>query len=195
MHPFLTTYTQSVLPKIKDAKSYNSEYLIPKVEKVSVNIGVGDCVGNSKALEDITSLVTQITGQKPVSTLARKAISGFKIREKMIIGLKTTLRGERMYDFLYKLIQIVLPRTRDFRGLPITSLTSDGNLNIGIRDLTIFPEVSQSSVTHGIQVTIVSSASNLEEGRILFESLGFVFQSEEEAREQAARNKKSSKRK
>lgn len=191
MHPFLTTYNKTVLPKLTELKKYPSTYLVPKVLKVSINVGVGDCVGNTKALEDVIQHVTQITGQKPVNTLARKAISGFKIREKMIIGLKTTLRGDRMNDFLYKLIQISLPRTRDFRGLSISSITGDGNLNLGIKDSSIFPEVSQGVITHGLQVTIVSSATSVEEARALYEALGFVFQTEEEALGQAARSKKT----
>ena len=192
MHPFTTTYNQTVLPKLKEHTTYSSDYLIPKVLKVSVNVGVGDCVGNTKALEEVIALVTQITGQKPVQAIARKAISGFKIRENMVVGLKTTLRGERMNDFLYKLIQVVLPRTRDFRGITPSSITADGNLNIGIKDSMIFPEVSQDAVSHGIQVTIVSSATTKEESKLLYQSLGFVFQSEEEAAQNVSRSKKSS---
>jgi large subunit ribosomal protein L5 len=180
MHPFTTLYNQTVLPKLKEHKEYASSFMIPKVTKVSVNVGVGDCVGNSKALEDVIALVTQITGQKPVQSKARKAISGFKIRENMVVGLKTTLRGERMNDFLIKLIEVVLPRTRDFRGLPPTGITADGNLNIGIKDTMIFPEVSQSGTSHGIQITVVSTAKSLEESRFLYESLGFVFQKDSE---------------
>ena len=190
MHPFTTLYNQTVLPKLKEGKAYSSTYLIPKVTKVTVNVGVGDCVGNSKALEDVISLVTDITGQKPVQTKARKAISGFKIRENMVVGLKTTLRGQMMNDFLIKFIEVVLPRTRDFRGLPITSVTADGNLNIGIKDSMIFPEVSQLTLSHGIQITVVSTAKTLEEARLLFESLGFVFQSEETASQAPAKKKK-----
>lgn len=190
MHPFLTTYTQNAVPRLKEFKSYASAYQIPRITKVVVNIGVGDCVGNSKALEDVVLLSTQITGQKPVQTKARKAIAGFKIRQAMVVGLKTTLRDERMNDFLAKLIQVVLPRTRDFRGLPVTSITADGNLNIGIRDSMIFPEVAQGGQSHGIQVTIVSNATSQEESRLLFESIGFVFQKEED-RERSVRKVKS----
>ena len=135
-------------------------------------------MSDQKALEAVISLVIAITGQQPVQIKARKAIAGFKIRENMVVGLKTTLRGPRKDDFLYKLIQVVLPRTRDFRGLPPTSVTADGNLNIGIKDSMIFPELSQLGSSHGIQVTIVSSARTKEEAQILYQSLGFVFQKE-----------------
>jgi large subunit ribosomal protein L5 len=181
MHPFDTLYNSVVVPRLTAQTAYPSSYLIPKVKKVIVNVGVGDCVGNSKALEEVIGLVTQITGQKPVTIKARKAISGFKIRENMVVGLKVTLRGVRMNDFLYKLIQVVLPRTRDFRGLPATGITADGNLNIGIKDSMIFPEISQSGTSHGIQVTIVSTASSQETSRQLYEAIGFVFQKPEDA--------------
>ncbi|MEI6477875.1 MAG: 50S ribosomal protein L5 [bacterium] len=191
MHPFLTIYNQKAVPKLKEGRTYVSSYLIPRVTKVSVNMGVGDTVGNGKALEEVSELMTQITGQKPAVTKARKAIAGFKIREAMPVGLKVTLRGARMNDFLIKLSQVVLPRTRDFRGLVPTSVTSDGNLNIGIRDTLIFPEVSQGTLSHGLQVTLVSNARTQEEARILYESLGFVFQSAEEAATQARRGRRT----
>ena len=191
MHPFITTYTKNAVPRLKEFKTYASQYQIPKVSKVVVNIGVGDTIGNSKALEDVILLSTQITGQRPVQAKARKAIAGFKIREGNVIGLKTTLRDERMNDFLAKLLQVVLPRTRDFRGLPPTGITADGNLNIGIRDSMIFPEVAQGGQGHGIQVTIVSNATSMEEARLLFESIGFVFQKEDEIRERTVRKSKN----
>ena len=189
MHPFLTTYHQTTVPKLKEQKKYVSEFAVPRVTKVSVNAGLGDYVGNTKAIEDISKLIATISGQKPVPTKARKAISGFKIREGMVIGLKATLRDQRMHDFLYKLIQVTLPRTRDFRGLVPTGVTADGNLNIGIRDCTIFPEASQGEGSYGLQVTVVSTARTLEEATSLYRSLGFIFQKEDEVVAKKPRSK------
>lgn len=187
MHPFLTQYNQVALPKLKEAKQYGSSFEIPRVTKVVVNVGVGDIASNGGAVEDLAKKIANITGQQPVLTKARKAISGFKIRQGMVVGMKVTLRGSRMYDFLSKLTTIALPRTRDFRGLKPTGITPDGNLNIGIKDSIIFPEASQESGSlHGIEVTLVSTARTLEEARLLYESLGIVFMSEEEL----ARNSK-----
>lgn len=180
MQPFLTQYQQNSIPKLKELKSYPSDYLIPKVVKASINCGIGDAVGNSKTIGELSQLIAEITGQKPVQVKARKAISGFKIRQNMIIALKVTLRGKRMYDFIYKLSQISLPRTRDFRGLKPSSLTPNGDLNIGIRDSIIFPEIQSDNTNHGIQVTISSTAKTLEEATVLYESLGFVFGSQSE---------------
>jgi len=179
MHPFLTQYNEVALPKLKEFKNYESTYQIPSVSKVSVNCGLGDVMTNDKQIEEVSKLIGLITGQKPVETKARKAISGFKIRQNMVIGLKVTLRGARMHDFLAKLTQIALPRTRDFRGLKPSAITADGNLNIGIKDSMIFPEAPQEAGNHGIQITVVSSATSMEEARLLFESLGFVFSTEE----------------
>ncbi|MBU6389095.1 50S ribosomal protein L5 [Patescibacteria group bacterium] len=189
MHPFLTTYNQKAIPALTKAKQYPSTFLIPKVEKVVVNVGVGDCLGNDKALQEVILLMSQITGQKPVENKARQAISGFKIRQGMIVGLKTTLRGEKMRDFLSKLTLVALPRTRDFRGLPPSSVTADGNLNIGIKDSMIFPEASQLGSSHGLQVTVVSTAASREEARLLYECLGFVFQNEADIQRKPAKKR------
>lgn len=182
MHHFLTRYEQSVKPVLVADHAYPSTYLIPKVTKVVLNVGLGDLLGNSKAIEEVAALLMRITGQKPIETKARKAIAGFKIRQAQVIGMKVTLRSHRMYDFLTKLIEVSLPRTRDFRGLKATGITSDGNLNIGIRDSMIFPEAGEDLTLPGIQITIVSNAQSLEEARLLYQSLGFVFQSEESSR-------------
>jgi large subunit ribosomal protein L5 len=174
MHPYQAHYS-SIVPKLHEASSYASPYLVPRLQKVVVNVGVGDCINDSKALDAVVAMLTQIAGQKPVQIKARKAIAGFKIRENMVVGLKVTLRGSRMQDFVYKLMQVVLPRTRDFRGIPETGITADGNLNIGIKDSMIFPEVSHLGSSHGIQITLVSNAKNLEITRHFYQSLGFVF--------------------
>ena len=180
MHPFLTTYNEISLPKLKEAKQYSSSFLVPKVSKVSINCGIGDLAGNDKAIEDVKTMLRAISGQEPAITKARKAIAGFKIRQYAVVGLKVTLRGERMHDFLTKFTQITLPRTRDFRGLKPTSITADGNLNVGIKDSMIFPESNQDIPGHSLQVTLVSNAASMEEARLLFETLGFVFNQEPE---------------
>lgn len=180
MHPFITHYNQTVLPKLKEGKQYASSYLVPRVTKVSINCGIGDVATDDKAIESVAQLLASITGQRPAVTKARKAIAGFKIRQGMTVGLKVTLRGERMHDFLMKLIQITLPRTRDFRGLKPSAITSDGNLNLGIKDSMIFPEASQDGTGHGVQVTLISNAKTREEAVLLYESLGFVFQAADE---------------
>ena len=180
MHPFLTRYTEISVPKLLAAKQYESPYLIPKVTKVSINTGLGDVLDNKKAIEEVAALLSRISGQKAVETKARKAVAGFKIRQEMVVGMKVTLRGTRMNDFLMKFSEITLPRTRDFRGLKPSAITADGNLNIGIKDSMIFPEASQDGVSYGLQVTLVSTARTKEDARLLFESLGFVFNPEEE---------------
>lgn len=182
MNTYLNQYNTVVVPQLKAEKTYASEYLVPKVTKVIVNVGIGDVMTNGKAVEDVTDLIGRITGQKPVLTKARKAISSFKIRQGMTVGMKVTLRGKRMEDFLDKLIQIALPRTRDFRGLKPSGITADGNLNIGIKDSMIFPEAAQETTVHGIQITVVSTATTLEEAHTLFTGLGFVFQTEQETK-------------
>lgn len=176
MHPFLKLYNETSVPKLTQAKKYDSLFLIPKIEKVVINAGTGSTTTAGKPVDVITNTLSSISGQKPVVTKARKAISGFKIRQNMEVGMKVTLRGERMYDFITKLTQIVLPRTRDFRGLKATGITADGCLHIGIKDSMIFPEVNQDSAGQSLQVTLVSTARTQEEARLLFESLGFIFQ-------------------
>lgn len=176
MHPFLKQYNEVAVPKLKEQFSFDSQYHIPKVSKVVINIGTGSAANTGKPMADIAKTLTLITGQKPAITKATKAISGFKIRIGMEVGMKVTLRGTRMHDFLAKFTQIVLPRTRDFRGLKESGITADGCLHIGIKDSMIFPEVSQDGVGQSLQVTIVTNARNKEEARAFFELLGFVFQ-------------------
>ena len=195
MHPFAVRYNEISLPKLKEVKHYTSTFLVPRVTKVSVNCGIGDILTNDKAVEEVAKLLTAITGQKPVETKAHKAISGFKIRQDMVVGLKVTLRGARMQDFIIKLSDLALPRTRDFRGLKPSSITADGNLNIGIKDSLIFPETSQEGLGHILQVTLVSTAKTTEEARLLFESLNFYFGNEEELRDKKKPGKHQHKRK
>ena len=173
MHPFLTTYTTRAIPALTKETPYKSTYLIPRVTKVVINVGLGDVQGNNKAIDELQALVARISGQKAILTKARKAIAGFKIRQGMDVGMKVTLRGERMHDFLAKLATITLPRTRDFRGLKVSSVTSDGNMNLGIRDVSIFPEAPQDGTMYGIKITVVSTAKNQSEALTLFRELGF----------------------
>jgi len=195
MHPLTTRYKEICLPKLTESHQYSSTYLIPRVSKVSVNCGIGDVMTNGKAVDEVVKLLASITGQKPAEAKARNAISGFKIRKDQVVGLKTTLRGGRMNDFLFKLIEIALPRTRDFRGLKPSAVTEDGSLNIGIRDSTIFPEAAELEGTgHGLQVTVVSNARSKDEARLLYESLGFVFGSAEDTATKKKGRKSSYKR-
>ena len=150
---------------------------MPKIKKVVVNVGIGSAVvlKDEKAQESIIKDLTLITGQKPLITLAKKAISAFKIREGMPVGLKVTLRGKRMYDFLFRLINVVLPRTRDFRGLGSKSIDKGGNLSIGIKEHLIFPEISQDDIRRifGMEITVVTHSKDKEKVLELYKLMGF----------------------
>lgn len=153
---------------------------VPQIKKVVINAGVGKTLKDPKALEAIIEDLRKITGQQPVKTLSRKSISGFKIRENQVVGVMVTLRGNRMYDFVDKLISIALPRVRDFRGLSLKGFDGRGNYHIGVREQTVFPEISEEGLEHsfGFQVSIVTDAGNDEKGRALLKSLGFPFNEE-----------------
>jgi len=149
----------------------------PKVEKIVLNIGVGDAVSNSKLLDEAVNELTLITGQKPVITRAKKSIAGFKLREGAPIGCKVTLRGERMYEFLDKLVNISLPRVRDFRGVSNNSFDGRGNYTLGIKEQLIFPEINFDKVNklRGMDIVFVTTAKSDEEGRELLAQLGMPF--------------------
>jgi len=168
-------YIQEAVPKMKEKFGYKNDLSVPKITKTVVNIGIGNILKDEKARELIIKDLEIITGQKPLPTQAKRAVSGFKIREDMVIGLKTTLRGKRMFDFLFRLINIAIPRTRDFRGLDSKSIDGGGNLTIGIKEHIIFPEVPQEDIRRifGLEVTIVTSAKTKKEGLELFRLLGF----------------------
>lgn len=176
MHPFILHYNQVVVPRLREVQSYISSYQVPRVTKVVLNCGFGDIITTGKPVEEVEKLLAAISGQKPMLAKAKKAIAGFKIRQGLEVGMKVTLRGTRMYDFLSKFMQIALPRSRDFRGVKPSGISADGNLNIGIRDSQIFPEISHEHINHSLQVTVVSTARTQAEARLLYESLGFVFQ-------------------
>ena len=150
---------------------------IPKMEKIVINIGVGDAVNNSKFLEEAVEELTLISGQKPIVTTAKKSIAGFKVREGQAIGCKVTLRGERMYEFLDKLVSISLPRVRDFRGVPKNSFDGRGNYTLGVKEQLIFPEIDFDKVAklRGMDIVFVTTAKTDEEGRALLTELGMPF--------------------
>ena len=151
---------------------------IPKLEKIVINIGVGDAVGNAKALEAAVNDLTIIAGQKPVITKAKKSIANFKVREGMALGTKVTLRGERMYEFLDKLINAALPRVRDFRGISATAFDGRGNYALGLKEQLIFPEIEYDQVERvtGMDVIVVTSAKTDEEARELLTQFGMPFE-------------------
>ena len=160
---------------MKERFGYKNNLAVPKILKVVVNTGTGKALKNEKMQEAIAKNLAIITGQKPIFTLAKKAVSGFKTRKGMIIGLKVTLRGKRMYDFLDRLIKAALPRIRDFRGIPEKSIDKEGNLTIGIKEHIIFPEIAQEEIKifFGLEITIVTNAKKREEAVELFKLLGF----------------------
>jgi len=160
-----------------DKFQYKNVMQVPKVEKVIINIGVGEAIQNPKALDAAVNDLTLICGQKPIITKAKKSIAGFKLREGMSIGCKVTLRGERMYLFLDKLINIVLPRVRDFRGVSPQAFDGRGNYSLGIKEQTIFPEIEYDKIDkiRGMEVVIVTTAKTDEEARELLKSMGMPF--------------------
>ncbi|MBI3395911.1 MAG: 50S ribosomal protein L5 [Spirochaetia bacterium] len=171
------TYREKVVPDLMKQFGFKSVMQVPKLEKVVLNVGVGDAATDPKALESAIEEMTLIAGQKPVKTIARKSIAGFKIREGMALGCCVTLRGERMYEFLERLICIALPRVRDFKGISGKSFDERGNYNFSIKEQIIFPEIDVDKVDtyHGMNVTVVTTAKNVEEGKALLAGLGMPF--------------------
>ena len=173
-----TRYKAEVVPALTKQFNYSSVMQVPKLEKIVVNMGVGDAIQNPKALEDAVSELTIITGQKPVKTKKKKSIANFKLRDGMSIGCKVTLRGEKMYAFFDKLVNISLPRVRDFRGLSTKSFDGRGNYTLGVREQLIFPEINYDKVNklRGMDIVIVTSATTDEESFALLKELGVPFQ-------------------
>ena len=172
-------YRESIQPKLKKDLSLNNIHEVPKVLKVTVNRGLGEAAANAKSLEASVNELAQITGQKVVITRAKKAIAGFKIRQGMPIGCAVTLRGDRMYAFLERLINLALPRIRDFRGVSPKSFDGRGNYTLGVREQIIFPEISFDKIEaiRGMDITIVTSARSDEYGRALLLVMVMPFQS------------------
>lgn len=170
-------YQNSVRAELQKQFNYASSMEIPKIEKIVLNMGVGDATSNSKVLDDAVAEMTKIAGQKPVVTKAKKSIATFKLREGMPIGCKATLRGERMYEFLDKLISIALPRLRDFRGISADAFDGRGNYTLGVKEQLIFPEINFEEVKkiRGLDVVIVTTAKTDEEGRALLKLMGMPY--------------------
>jgi large subunit ribosomal protein L5 len=171
-------YAKDVRKQLQDRFSYKNVNQIPKLEKVVINMSVGDAIANSKVLDTAVAELQAISGQKPVVTKAKKSIAAFKLREGMNIGAKVTLRGERMYVFLDKLFNVVLPRIRDFRGLPRKSFDGRGNYNLGLREQIVFPEINFDKVEkmRGMDIVIVTSAKNDEEATEFLTAMGLPLQ-------------------
>lgn len=170
-------YKEEVVPSLMEKFNYASVMEAPKIDKIVINMGVGEAVQNAKALDDAVEELTVIAGQSPVVTKAKKSIAGFKVREGNPIGTKVTIRGERMYDFLDKLIAVSLPRVRDFRGVSNKSFDGRGNYTLGIREQLIFPEIDYDKVNkvRGMDIVIVTTANTDEEAYGLLQQLGMPF--------------------
>ena len=170
-------YTDEVVPALREKFGYKNPMEIPKLDKIVLNMGLGSEKDNAKGLENAVNELSLIAGQKPIVTKAKKSVANFKVREGMNIGAKVTLRGDRMYYFADKLMNIVLPRVRDFRGIPDRGFDGRGNFTLGIKEHTIFPELEIDRVENpkGMNITIVTSAATDKEGKFLLEQLGMPF--------------------
>jgi large subunit ribosomal protein L5 len=170
-------YQTEMLPALQESLGLSNVMQVPQFKKVVINIGMGEAMDNPKALDAAVSDISQITGQKPVVTKARTSIANFKLREGRAIGVKVTLRGERMWSFLDRLTNIVLPRVRDFRGIPRDAFDGRGNYTLGLREQLIFPEIEYDKIDkiRGMEITIVTSAKNDEQAAALLEMLGMPF--------------------
>ena len=178
MSRFKEKFEKEVTPALMSKFEYTSVMQVPKVDKIVINMGVGDAVQNTKALDAAVEDLTIIAGQKPVVTKAKKSIAGFRLREGMPIGTKVTLRGERMYEFLDKLISVSLPRVRDFRGVSKRAFDGRGNYTLGVKEQLIFPEIDYDKVSkiRGMDINIVTTANSDEEAHELLKQFGMPFQ-------------------
>ena len=170
-------YRAEIIPKLMELGGYKNVMEVPRLDKVVVSIGLGEAIQNAKAMEGAESDLPAITGQRPVTTRAKKSIAAFRLRAGMPIGLKVTLRKRRMYDFVERLVNIVLPRTREFRGVSRNSFDGRGNYTLGIKEQTIFPEIDYDKIdkVRGLEVSIITTGKTDEEGRQLLELLGIPF--------------------
>lgn len=170
-------YRETVVKRLMEEMKYDNVMEVPRIEKITVNMGVGEAAADKKVLEHAVSDMTKITGQKPIITLARKSVAGFKIREGWPIGCKVTLRRERMYEFLDRLIAIAIPRIRDFRGMSPKSFDGRGNYSLGVREQIMFPEIDYDKIDtlRGMDITITTSAKTDDEGRALLKAFNFPF--------------------
>ncbi len=179
-HPLKDRYQNEVVPAIIKTLDMRNVMEVPRITKIVVNIGAGEALDNAKALDAAVADMTQITGQKPVVTKARKSIANFKLREGRAIGVKVTLRGERMWSFLDRLVNIALPRVRDFRGVSPDAFDGRGNYTLGLREQLVFPEIDYDKIDklRGLEISIVTTARNDDEGRLLLQLLGMPFRKE-----------------
>ncbi len=179
-HVMKERYQQEIVPALKKALGVDNVMQVPRISKVVVNIGAGEALDNAKILDAAVSDMTLITGQKPVITKARKSIANFKLREGRQIGVKVTLRGDRMWAFLDRLVNIALPRVRDFRGVSPNAFDGRGNYTLGLREQLVFPEIEYDKIDklRGLEISIVTTARNDEEGRELLTLLGMPFKKE-----------------
>jgi large subunit ribosomal protein L5 len=177
MHRLKQQYRDEIVPRMMEEFGYTSVMQVPRVEKITVNIGLGEALQNANAIEAATRDVTKVTGQRPIVTRARKSVANFKLREGNPIGVKVTLRQDRMYSFLDRLVNIALPRQRDFRGVSRRSFDGHGNYSLGLTEQLVFVEIDYDEIdkVRGMSVTIVTSAETDEEGRRLLELLGMPF--------------------
>ena len=172
-----TEYKERIVPQLKERFSYQSVMQVPKIEKITLNMGVGEAVADKKVMDNAVADLRAIAGQQPIVTYARKSVAGFKIREGWPIGCKVTLRRERMYEFLDRLISVSIPRIRDFRGLSAKSFDGRGNYSMGVREQIMFPEIDYDKIDalRGLDITITTTARTDEEGRALLEAFNFPF--------------------
>ncbi|MFC1662771.1 50S ribosomal protein L5 [Patescibacteria group bacterium] len=173
------TFQKNIIPKLAAELSIKNHLAVPRVKYVVINARIKNTQRDEKFMKTVTSTLERITGQKPVITTAKKSIASFKLRQGMPVGMKVTLRGKRMYDFIERLVNVALPRVRDFQGLPMKSFGKSGSYTIGFKEHIVFPEIKSDEVEqlHGLQVTLVTSASDPTQGEALLRSLGFPLQS------------------
>lgn len=176
-------YEEEILPALQDSLGRTNRLSLPRLEKIVVNMGVGTAIQEKKHLETATAAMAEITGQKPIVTLARKSVAGFRLREGMAIGCKVTLRRMRMYEFLDRLVSLALPRVRDFRGLSRTAFDGNGNYNLGLSEQLVFPELNPDKYLHaqGMNITLVTSVSSDEEALELLSRFGMPFKRTEDS--------------
>jgi large subunit ribosomal protein L5 len=177
--------TSEIVPALQKELGLKNAMAVPRIRKVMVNVGIGTLTKNTKDFSGVVNNITNISGQKAVVTLAKKAISNFKLRKGVPVGVVATLRGRRAYDMIDRLVNVVIPRIRDFRGLSIRSFDGHGNFSIGFRDPVVFPEVNPDTLvnTHGVQVTILTTAKTNDQGIALLRHMGFPFKKEEGKKE------------
>jgi large subunit ribosomal protein L5 len=174
-----TYYVQKIMPKLFEQFKYNNKHEVPKIEKIVINRGVGDASQNSKLIDASLKEIAVIAGQKGIITRSKKSIAGFKIREQMPVGVSVTLRGDKMYGFLDRLIHLALPRVRDFQGINPKSFDKNGNYSIGLEEQLMFPEIEYDKIdqSRGMDISIVTTAQNQEEGLALLKEFGLPFKS------------------